>query len=498
MSGPARVTPLATDRSPGHLPIGLQVEFTSDCNLRCRMCPLTTGTSSSSGSPGPMRDAVFEELLDIAKRCGHVILAGYGEPLSNPRCIELLMALEAAAVDIVMATNGLLITPIIAEQLVAITTLRLINFSIDSPDPAVYREVRRGSLRRALRGLEHVMSVIDDPERVMVSAVAMDPTLPTLSRFPEILSAMGVRRFEVQAVMDYNQYAATNGLLDRTDLAPLLDVIATQCRTHHVRLELSVPERSEADLRDPAWARTRFYGSGEWDENVTRQCNVPWDIPFIDKDGGVYACCFAASADERRLGQLGPQTFDEIWEGVAFRRFRNDILDGATTPAICRRCTVAPLGPHPFRTWAATVIAGDARITSPTAAIVTIIVRNDGAREWTAADHVRVGTAGPRDQPSALAHREWISPNRAATFSEASVPPASTATFTFPLRRLPGRSTTQIFEIVADGSFWIPHSAFSVEIPGDPRPWRSLLESGSRVIRRVLRKAKHFARGPSS
>src|SRR5437016_4669763 len=71
---------------PG-LPMAVQVEFTSRCNLRCRMCPLTTGTSSSSGAPGPMTDVVFDELLAIARRCGRVVLAGYGEPLTNPQCL---------------------------------------------------------------------------------------------------------------------------------------------------------------------------------------------------------------------------------------------------------------------------------------------------------------------------------------------------------------------------------------------------------------------------
>src|SRR3954451_19247287 len=98
-------TSSGSDRLEPGLPMALQVEFTSRCNLRCRMCPLTTGTSSSSGAPGPMHDLVFDQVLDLAARCGRVVLAGYGEPLTNPQCLPMLRALNERGVDISIATN---------------------------------------------------------------------------------------------------------------------------------------------------------------------------------------------------------------------------------------------------------------------------------------------------------------------------------------------------------------------------------------------------------
>src|SRR5205085_7291467 len=72
---PARVQLLGgSNRFSPDLPMAVQVEFTSRCNLRCRMCPLTTKTSSTSATPGPMFDAVFDEVLAIARRCRRVIV----------------------------------------------------------------------------------------------------------------------------------------------------------------------------------------------------------------------------------------------------------------------------------------------------------------------------------------------------------------------------------------------------------------------------------------
>jgi radical SAM protein with 4Fe4S-binding SPASM domain len=455
-----------------HAPMALQVEFTSRCNLRCRMCPLTTKTSSSSAAPGPMFDAVFDEVLAVARRCRWVIVAGYGEALTNPQCLPMLRALDAEGIDMSIATNGLALSPAIARSLSEIRHLSMINVSIDSPDPDVYRAVRRGNVDRALGGLRNLMAEIDRPDRVMVSSIAMLETLESLVDFPPLLAEIGVRRYAVQAVVDYNDYCVDQRLLDHPEMAALFDSIEMGCAEHGIRLDLSVPDRSVVDLADPDVARQRYYGFDSWDEGVTRRCLVPWEIPFVDKDGQVFACCNAASANERPLGRIGDQTFDEIWTGVEFRRFRMDIVDGRTTPDICRRCTVVPLGTHLFKTWAATLISADAvRAGRDTA--VTVVLRNGGPNPWTRADCIRVGVARPRDCPSRLASRDWLSSNRAATFAEMEVPPGGVATFVFRLIHPPGM-TTEEFAVVADGTCWFPGTHFAVTVRGRRRVARAI------------------------
>jgi radical SAM protein with 4Fe4S-binding SPASM domain len=462
--------PAGSDLFPPELPMAVQVEFTSRCNLRCRMCPLTTKTSSSSQAPGPMTEVVFEEVLGIARRCGRVVLAGYGEPLTNPQCIPLLRALAAEGIAVNMATNGVAITPVVARQLADLERLSIV-VSIDSPDPDVYRKVRGGSVHRALRGLRNLMDAIEDPDRVMVTSIAMLDTLATLGAFPSLLAELGVRHYYLQAVVDYNDYSRQQSLLDHVEMAARLEEIEVACVANGIDLKLSAPDRSQSEMSDTGRVRQQFYGLGEWDATFTRQCHVPWDLPFIDKDGRVFACCFAASANEYQLGQIGPDTFDEIWVGERFQRFRADIVDGRTTPGICRRCTVAPLGEHPFKSWAATVESGHVAASARSTAAVLVSVRNHGARTWTAEDRVRVGTTKPRDSDSPLAHPTWLSSNRTATFVEPAVPPGAVATFEF-LVVAPRLVTTAEFAIVADGACWLPNTGFVVTVERRPRGLR--------------------------
>ena len=223
----------------------------------------------------------------------------------------------------------------------------------------------------------------------------------------------------------------------------------------------------------------------------------PLGDPVHRQGRRVFACCFAASANERQLGQLGSQTFEEVWTGSAFQEFRRDIIDGGSTPSICRRCTIAPLGKHLFQTWGATIVSGHIAKIRAATATVSISVRNDGEQPWTRVDQVHIGTAAPRDSNSPLQHPAWLSHNRAATFLESTVPPGAIATFRFPVAA-PRGVTTDEFEIVADPKCWIPNTRFSLTIRRRELALLKLLRHGFRRGLHAVIRASDKGRGASS
>src|SRR5205085_9678011 len=87
------------------------------CNLKCRMCPLTTGETASSLRPGAMREAVWEEVCEAAAEIGRVSVSGYGEALTSVDCLPRLRELDALGVQIGLTTNGTPLTPAICTQL---------------------------------------------------------------------------------------------------------------------------------------------------------------------------------------------------------------------------------------------------------------------------------------------------------------------------------------------------------------------------------------------
>jgi radical SAM protein with 4Fe4S-binding SPASM domain len=439
-------------------PFALQVEITSSCNLKCVMCPLTTGGTASHLQAGHTTDLVWSEVLRLARRAKQVFVSGFGEPLMNPRCLPMLAELDASGVKTTLITNGLGITPDVARFLSDLQHLVHINVSIDSPDPAVYRQIRGGSLNRALRRLRNLMDAIDNPSRVSVSSVAVVSSFASLTGFPPVLAGLGVTNYIVQGVIDYNSYGRQQQMSVLSEFQDARHRLESSCADYGIELVWTAPERFDPQANDAGWARAVLPAAGSG-ASPTRQCMLPWELPYVDKDGRVYSCCFAASTGEVPLGDVTTETLEDVWIGQPYRRFRQNLLNGSTTPSVCRSCDIVPLGEHPLTLYAATLVDAGPRVGP--GGLVGVDVRNDGTRTWTAADDVRIGTAGPRDGPSALSHPQWLSPNRTGTFIETAVGPGSTATFVFPTRAS-AETVEQEFEIVVEQVAWLPNTGFRI------------------------------------
>src|SRR5262245_21246406 len=85
----------------------LQVEITSRCNLKCKMCPLILGTTASSGSAGVIDDADWEQVKRLSITAGRIMLVGFGEPMTHPRFVGMLQELDKIGVEISFSTNGI-------------------------------------------------------------------------------------------------------------------------------------------------------------------------------------------------------------------------------------------------------------------------------------------------------------------------------------------------------------------------------------------------------
>ena len=71
---------------------------------------------------------------------------------------------------------------------------------------------------------------------------------------------------------------------------------------------------------------------------LLNQCWKLWHACVITWDGKVVPCCFDKDADHV-LGDLQKESFKEIWEGVAYQKFRAEIIKGRDKIDICNNCT---------------------------------------------------------------------------------------------------------------------------------------------------------------
>ena len=433
------------------LPFALQLEVTSRCNLRCPVCPSTTGATASAADRSDISDAVWSALLPFASQVGQVFILGFGEPLANPTVLQRLRDLDERSVKTTLITNGLLISPATAQGLAALRYLVHINVSLDSPDPYVYRALRGQSLGRALGGLSNLLAAVDDTGKISVSSVMMRSNLTTLASFPRLLADMGVRHYILQRLKPYT-LVADQEHVDEMELSDRLELVRSECAAHGVVLDLDGPPLP--DRAGPPGAAPHGPPAD------LPKCLMPWEFPCVDKDGRVFPCYFAASMAQNQLGRVGMDDLGDIWVGDAYASFRRALLDGSP-PTLCERCVV-DRGPNPFWEFSAVLVPGSLRQAGDGNVVVQL--RNTGTRAWTSDDRVLIGTAHPRDESSPLQHPSWLSRNRTCTFAESVVEPGFLATFAFRTSHMPERP--QWFQAVVEGICWLPNTGFAVKGSG--------------------------------
>ena len=122
----------------------VQIEPTSICNYRCVMCYQKDRTFSkkSSGHMGNMSLDLFKKIVDeLEGNIEAITLASRGEPMLNPKIIEMLDYCGEKFLALKMNTNGSMLNERNINQILS-TGLNTIVFSVDSADKQNYEKIR--------------------------------------------------------------------------------------------------------------------------------------------------------------------------------------------------------------------------------------------------------------------------------------------------------------------------------------------------------------------
>jgi radical SAM protein with 4Fe4S-binding SPASM domain len=318
------------------LPRSLQVEVTGACNLRCRMC-LVAYRPPLARSRASLPLARFVALLDELPDLDEVTLQGLGEPLLAPDLRGMIEAAHARGIRVGFNTNGTLLDREWSEWLVD-HAVEWIHVSVDGASEETFASIRRGArLDTVVANLATLLDVkraarAEHP-RVQLNTVVMRRNLTELDDLVRLAHDLGVSRMWIQNLShDFSDaptddYAAISAFvrsesvwsLDPEVVLALDRARATAC---DLGLELRLPESgSEARVDgEPA-------------------CDWPWRSAYVGWDGRVQPCCMLMGADRGVLGDLGEQSFGEVWRGAAYRDFRTALL-GDEPPAVCRGCSM--------------------------------------------------------------------------------------------------------------------------------------------------------------
>jgi MoaA/NifB/PqqE/SkfB family radical SAM enzyme len=296
-----------------NFPLNVDIELSSLCNLRCRMCnwgfdPEENPDPESlhkfqqfKRSAGSMSFSLFKAVIDeVVKENGFAVKLNWrGEPIINQKIGEMIKyAKEQGVLEVLINTNAALLTDSFARKIID-AGLDQIIFSIDSLDKNKYEQIRRGAVFE--RTLANILNFIDLRNKNCKKTGSPKPLVKVQ------MVVMDDNRSEVEF---FNKF-----------FSPLVDMISTQDYTNRGEKNSQLQENLRAKGR--------------------RACPQIWQRLIITWDGQVGMCCRDWDF-YHPLGNLDypSETISHFWNGeklAAIRKLhQQERLDELSA---CHGCT---------------------------------------------------------------------------------------------------------------------------------------------------------------
>jgi MoaA/NifB/PqqE/SkfB family radical SAM enzyme len=347
-------------------PVGLMVEYTSRCNLRCKYC-----TKSNPGDdyiPGRNMDmgpeGVEAVLRFIASQSfKEVLLAGTGESTFHPDWKtdfpRLIAAAKGANPSCFVHFNSNFALRFADDAWPILAQLDGLMVSIDTADAEVTRHVRaKSDLAVIVYNLSRLRAHCRHHQRKM-PRVVVNVTLheAACEGLPELMSLLADLPVAMVSISDMVQTeaASRHGIrpLNGEDRPAFLkaaghlrDAIARANAMGKFALQLQpyLAQRINALLREPGAANAQIPSPSAENQQggTTKLCTQPWTRFTVAADASIYPCCVT---DMPPVGSFAPHA-DPVRDGIdgaRMQRFRQDLLLG-NVPKVCVGCTNAADG----------------------------------------------------------------------------------------------------------------------------------------------------------
>jgi radical SAM protein with 4Fe4S-binding SPASM domain len=319
------------------LPEFVQIEPVGQCNLSCRMCPVSLRGNTGPGKrPAFMPFESFCAVLEQFPAVRRLQLQGMGEPFLHPRFFDMVRHAAARGIEVCANTNLTALSPRRAALCVE-SGLAELFISLDAAEAAAYEYIRVGAkFSRVLRNLGWLMeakrraSPRVEPRLTLV-VVAMRRNLDQLPQLVRLASEFGVPAVSVQRLAhDFSentlppQYAPMRRFVDAETLAA------------------EEPQRV-AEVFDRARETAAALGVAlhlpAVEPRAKRGCDWPWRGAYIAYSGEAMPCCMIATPDRLNFGNVAAEGVANVWNGAAYNEFRNRLASDEP-PAVCRGCAV--------------------------------------------------------------------------------------------------------------------------------------------------------------
>ena len=300
-----------------------QVEVTTRCNFKCRMCPRTHFSGEKNlDFPWP----VFESFSGFFPRLRLVYLQGWGEPLMHPHFFDMAARVRATACQVGCTTNGALLDDNAIDEIVRLP-MQYITISLAGADAGIHDAIRAGSDFDALLG--KVADLVAAKKRAG-------------SQHPQVHLSFLMTRESAGGVAEMVKKAHEIGV-DRL-IAPNLDNPVSKSADGRRIFGFEEPETPFQNALDEAQitANNLNFRLSVWPLKLSEDiviCELnPTTQFFVNVHGDVAPCTYASVTGRSDFcryflgkeipvspllfGSLANQDMEAIWNEENYRRFR--------------------------------------------------------------------------------------------------------------------------------------------------------------------------------
>lgn len=300
-------------------PVTIQLEPTSNCNLKCEMC-----VREKIGVPiGTMSFTNFEKILSQLDSLFKIHLSGQGEPFLNPDLFKMINHANKKGIFISISTNGTLLTKEVIDKICKVE-IGGILVSIGSTKKEKFEKIRKGAkFEKVMKNIENLTSELKRKNKKTIVSLAvaiMKQNLDETEEFVKLASKVGAHRVIFQTIQAKEDY------VDKYDKK-----IKNQLVSFNDKVKEKVKKAKE--LGDKLGVTVVF------DEQKSIGCIWPWRSLYVTWNGHVTACCKILDYRKPLMGNLLKQDFWEIWNSEEYQKFRR-LLRKREAPEACKGCNM--------------------------------------------------------------------------------------------------------------------------------------------------------------
>jgi MoaA/NifB/PqqE/SkfB family radical SAM enzyme len=319
-------------------PVCLYLETTNRCNLLCTTCPRTY---EELEPPADLSWELFRRIVDQLPNIERAVLHGVGEPMLVKHLPRMVRYLKDRGTYVLFNTNGTVLNERNGRALID-AGLDELRVSLDASTAKSYRAIRgKDYFARILKNVRAFRALQEreghDRPRVSAWLTGLKETIAELPAFVKVAAEIGVKEVYLQRLVFFEEGAVGHARPDQAlyermnrEEAAYLDEATALAGS------LGIVFSASGAVSEPGMSLKRQDDGTPWS-----MCRRPWTVMYFTANGRALPCCIAPFSqrgyENYTLGDATQESLREMWNGPAYRSFREGLLSDRP-PSACASC----------------------------------------------------------------------------------------------------------------------------------------------------------------